>query len=103
MRLNSCLPLAACCLIMGLVTHPVLAGSEMPVKGMSMDRVEQAFGPPIEIRTPIGDPPITRWVYDGYTVYFEHRHVIHSVVSRDTPAATAPSAAAAPADSPPGH
>lgn len=102
MRLNSCLPLAASCLIMGLFTHPVLAGSETAARGMSMDRVEQAFGRPLEVRGPVGDPPITRWVYDGYTVYFEHRHVIHSVVSRDPPAAPAPSATPAPAETPPG-
>ncbi len=92
MRQNPCLPLAACCLIMGLFAHPAFAGAEMPVKGMAMDRVEQAFGQPLEVRGPVGEPPITRWVYEGYTVYFEHRHVIHSVVSRDLP--TMPAAAA---------
>lgn len=92
MRQNPCLPLAALCLIMGLFAHPAFAGAETPVKGMSMDRVEQAFGQPLEVRGPVGDPPITRWVYEGYTVYFEHRHVIHSVVSRDLPAPPAASA-----------
>ena len=24
-------------------------------------------------------PPITRWDYEGFSVYFEHQHVIHAV------------------------
>jgi hypothetical protein len=31
----------------------------------------------------VGDPPITRWVYDRFTVYFENDRVIHSVVHHD--------------------
>lgn len=56
--------------------------SEMPVKGMSKMQVEQHFGKPQQVLAPVGDPPISRWVYDGYTVYFEYSHVIHSVPHR---------------------
>jgi hypothetical protein len=55
---------------------------EMPTQGMHMDRVREKFGQPRETFPPIGDPPITRWLYDGYTVYFEYSHVIQSVVNR---------------------
>lgn len=55
-------------------------GVQRPVKGMSMQQVEAGFGAPLERMEPVGDPPITRWVYDRYTVYFEYRHVIHAVV-----------------------
>lgn len=55
---------------------------EMPVRGMSMDQVRAMFGQPKESLAPVGDPPITRWVYDGYTVYFEYSYVIQSVVNR---------------------
>lgn len=56
----------------------------MPSRGMSMARVEKAFGRPQRRLDPVGDPPITRWVYDGFTVYFEHHLVITSVVTGDT-------------------
>lgn len=55
---------------------------EMPVRGMHMDQVRAMFGQPREILPPVGDPPISRWVYDGYTVYFEYSYVIQSVAIR---------------------
>ncbi|NIV30881.1 MAG: hypothetical protein GWN58_15720 [Anaerolineae bacterium] len=55
---------------------------EMPIKGMHKDQVKATFGQPKEILPPVGDPPITRWVYDGYTVYFEYSYVIQSVTNR---------------------
>lgn len=51
----------------------------MPGQGASMSQVEKHFGPPREKLAPVGNPPITRWVYGDYTVYFEHEYVIHSV------------------------
>jgi hypothetical protein len=27
----------------------------------------------------VGDPPITRWEYPGFVVYFEHHLVVHTV------------------------
>lgn len=59
----------------------------MPAKGLSMVQVEKKLGAPKEKQQPVGNPPITRWVYPGYTVYFENSHVIHSVVDkkRSTP------------------
>ncbi len=58
------------------------SGLLRPRSGASMDRVEQRFGPPQSVLGPVGEPPITRWVYPGYTVYFEHRNVINVVVHR---------------------
>lgn len=52
---------------------------EMPGRGMHMDKVRAQFGEPREIMPAIGEPPITRWIYDGYTVYFEYSYVIQSV------------------------
>lgn len=54
----------------------------MPVRGMHKDQVRAKFGQPKETLPPVGDPPITRWVYDGYTVYFEYSYVIQSVANR---------------------
>ncbi len=55
---------------------------EMPSKGMSKDQVARNFGQPRQKLGPVGEPPISRWVYDGYTVYFEHQFVIHSVINQ---------------------
>jgi hypothetical protein len=57
-------------------------GMDMPSRGMTMDQVQRAYGQPRSIKPAVGDPPITRWVYEHYTVYFEHSHVIHSVPHR---------------------
>jgi hypothetical protein len=27
----------------------------------------------------VGHPPITRWDYPAYSVFFEHDHVLHTV------------------------
>jgi hypothetical protein len=56
------------------------AGLIRPSHGMSMDTVKQRFGEPTEVYSPVGEPPITRWGYQGYSVYFEHDRVITSVV-----------------------
>ena len=53
-----------------------------PTRGMSVAKVEQDFGSPVDRRSAVGEPPITRWEYPGFTVYFEHQFVIHSVVNR---------------------
>ena len=52
-----------------------------PTKGMSMKSVEAKFGAPQDRHEAVGSPPITRWDYPLFTVYFEHEYVIHSVVN----------------------
>lgn len=54
----------------------------MPTRGMTMEEVSTQFGDPQQKKPPVGDPPITRWVYDKFTVHFEGKYVIHSVVHR---------------------
>lgn len=51
----------------------------MPKRGLTMAAVEERFGTPVRVIPAVGDPPITRWVYQDYTVYFEHEYVIHPV------------------------
>ena len=46
-----------------------------------MSTVEANFGEPRARHAAVGQPPITRWDYDGFTVYFEHNHVIHAVAT----------------------
>jgi hypothetical protein len=47
---------------------------------MDMANVEHIFGTPDEKQAPVGKPPITRWVYPGYVVYFEYNMVLHTVL-----------------------
>ena len=61
-----------------------------PVRGMGMAQVEQRFGAPIQKLDPRGGqkhdwPVIQRWVYPGYTVYFERTHVIDIVLNKAMP------------------
>jgi hypothetical protein len=51
-----------------------------PTRGMSMDQVAGKFGAPASKVPAVGQPPISRWEYPRFIVYFEHEHVIHSVI-----------------------
>ena len=55
------------------------APSAVPVRGLSMDAVENKLGKPVRVISGVGQPPITRWVYPEYTIYFEYQHVVHAV------------------------
>lgn len=57
-------------------------GLPRPRGGMSMAQVRARFGEPANAIQAVGEPPISRWVYNGYTVYFEHDLVLNSVVHR---------------------
>ena len=80
--------------IMTLLASAALAmpaaavAAEVPQRGMSEARVRADFGSPSSVRGPVGSPAITRWNYDGFTVYFENGISLHTVVDR--PAAAAP-------------
>jgi hypothetical protein len=58
-----------------------LAQLSLPWRGMHQQLVERQFGPPAERLPAVGQPPITRWIYPQFTVYFEYSWVIHSVVN----------------------
>jgi len=53
-----------------------------PSRGMTQARVEQEFGSPATKGSPVGEPPISRWEYPGFVVFFEYDRVIHSVTKR---------------------
>jgi len=53
--------------------------TESPNRGMSMETVESKWGEPDQKRAAIGEPPISRWEYSNFVVYFEYSHVIHAV------------------------
>lgn len=53
-----------------------------PTRGMTQDRVRSQYGEPRSRESAVGEPPISRWHYDGFVVYFEFDKVIHSVSKR---------------------
>jgi hypothetical protein len=71
----------------------------LPHKGASQSSVLAQYGEPSKRTGPVGTPPITTWDYNGFSVYFEHQHVIHAVV-KHTPKTSAPPAAVAPEPEP---
>jgi hypothetical protein len=57
------------------------SGIEKPKRGVTMSQVEAKFGPPVTKHDAVGQPPITRWDYAGFAVFFEHDRVIHAVTT----------------------
>ena len=55
---------------------------QRPMNGMSKPDVESKYGAPEMVKGPVGDPPISIWKYRGYSVYFEHDKVIHTVLHK---------------------
>jgi len=54
---------------------------ETPARGMTMSSVESRFGAPSNRHPTVGQPPITRWDYAGFAVFFEKDRVIHAVAT----------------------
>ena len=61
---------------------PPAASVAAPARGMTMAQVEKQYGAPSDRHAPVGQPPITRWVYADKVVYFEYDHVVHAVLVR---------------------
>jgi hypothetical protein len=61
-----------------------------PNRGMTMNQVAAKFGAPVTKLAAVGKPPISRWEYPGFVVYFESNYVIDSVVGSLAPNGTAP-------------
>jgi len=57
----------------------VKPGDPLYVNGMSKSQIANRFGEPREKIAAVGDPPISQWVYDDFTVYFEYDLALHLV------------------------
>ena len=55
---------------------------QRPSRGATMSTVETQFGAPTEKHATVGAPPITRWDYPDFAVFFERDRVIHAVALR---------------------
>jgi hypothetical protein len=51
-----------------------------PTRGTTMHQVEAKFGAPQKRYPAVGKPPITRWDYPAFSVFFEYNRVVHAVV-----------------------
>jgi hypothetical protein len=63
------------------------SGVNLPKRGASMAQVEAQFGAPQQKFAAVGGgssstPPITRWQYQQFTVYFENSHVVNAVLNK---------------------
>lgn len=82
--------LVGCCASFGLSAdvlningnRNVVQSFNTPTRGMTKEQVLSRFGEPQSRRAAVGDPPISRWNYSGYSVYFEHNIVLHSLIHR---------------------
>jgi hypothetical protein len=54
----------------------------VPANGMKQSEVRDRFGAPTKTDPPVGDPPITRWDYEGWSVYFEYDLVLFTVLHK---------------------
>jgi hypothetical protein len=52
-----------------------------PKRGITMSQVEARFGAPVTRHPTVGKPPITRWDYAGFAVFFENDRVIDAVAT----------------------
>lgn len=56
--------------------------ADYPRAGMTKTAVRSKWGEPQSSEGPVGDPPISRWHYPSFTVYFEYDRVLHTVLER---------------------
>jgi len=52
-----------------------------PKRGITMSQVEARFGAPVTKHATVGEPPITRWDYTSFSVFFERDRVIDTVTT----------------------
>ncbi len=65
--------------------NPAVDGDH-PHRGSTMTTVESRYGAPTSRHAAVGNPPITRWDYPQFSVYFENDRVLHTVLVRSASA-----------------
>jgi hypothetical protein len=71
---------------LNLSTNDPTATAERPSRGSTMSAVQGRFGEPVARHAAVGQPPITRWDYPQFAVFFENDRVLHAVLVRTPPA-----------------
>ncbi len=54
----------------------------LPVNGETKAAVEARYGTPVNRSGPVGDPPISKWEYQRWSVYFEYDRVLFTVIHK---------------------
>ncbi len=67
----------------------VAQNRDLPKRGSSMAQVQALYGAPQLKYPPVGGggprtPPITRWQYENFSVYFENSNVVNAVLVKAT-------------------
>lgn len=65
----------------GANSTEVVIPANAPTRGMSKQTVIKKWGAPATKHKAVGQPPISSWDYAGFSVYFEHHRVLHSVAT----------------------
>jgi len=55
---------------------------DLPQNGKSKAAIEAEFGSPDQKLPAVGDPPISSWKYNKYSVYFEYDLVLFTVLHK---------------------
>ncbi|MGH8294477.1 MAG: hypothetical protein ACRETZ_03100 [Steroidobacteraceae bacterium] len=81
--------LIGCAIAGGAAAETVVVGGQVevapssiarPQRGTTMREVQATFGVPQKRDPAVGKPPITRWDYPAFSVFFEYNRVVDSVV-----------------------
>ncbi len=65
-----------------LIEKNMSSSAIVPIRGDSQSRVKREFGAPFHMHKPKGTPPISRWDFEEFSVYFESGIVIHTVLAQ---------------------
>ncbi|MAA73960.1 MAG: hypothetical protein CMN28_04580 [Salinisphaeraceae bacterium] len=57
-----------------------MSEADLPQQGTTQAAVRARFGDPVRSFPAVGDPPITRWDYQNFRVFFEYNLVLHAVI-----------------------
>ena len=57
---------------------------DLPGNGLSQSEIRERWGQPLDRVPPVGNPPIARWTYEDFIVYFERDRVISTVLRHET-------------------
>jgi hypothetical protein len=89
MRTTSCVLLLGALATLGVARAETLivdsldqakqTAAQRPTRGMTMNKVNSAWGAPVAKNAAVGQPPITRWEYNDFVVFFEYDRVLHAV------------------------
>ena len=63
-------------------SNNLISSEKIPIRGMTSIIVKEKHGIPKSSSKPVGNPPITKWEYEKFVVFFEYNLVLHSVIKR---------------------